>query len=34
MLLAGIYPPTPPRNVDALASAFEEFRTWWSDGRG
>ena len=28
-LIAGIYPPTPPRNVDALASAFEEFQTYW-----
>jgi uroporphyrinogen decarboxylase len=33
-LVAGIYPPTPPENVDALASAFEEFQTWWCDGRG
>jgi uroporphyrinogen decarboxylase len=31
---AGIYPPTPPENVDALASAMEEFRTYWWDGRG
>jgi len=34
MMIAGIYPPTPPRNVDALASALEEFKTYWSDGRG
>jgi len=33
-LIAGIYPPTSPRNVDALASAFEEFQTYWFDGRG
>ena len=33
-LIAGIYPPTPPENVDALADAFEEFRTYWFDGRG
>jgi len=33
-LLAGIYPPTSPRNVDALASAFEAFQTYWFDGRG
>ena len=30
----GVYPPTPPENVDALLSAFEEFRTCWRDGRG
>jgi hypothetical protein len=33
-LIAGIYPPTSPENVDALASAFEEFETYWFDGRG
>jgi len=33
-LIAGIYPPTPPENVDALACAFEEFQTYWVDGRG
>ena len=27
--VAGIYPPTPARNVDALCSALEEFRTYW-----
>jgi uroporphyrinogen decarboxylase len=32
-LVCGIYPPTPPENIDALASAMEEFRTWWWDGR-
>jgi uroporphyrinogen decarboxylase len=32
-LIAGIYPPTPPQNVDALCSAMEEFRTYWWDGR-
>ena len=32
--IAGIYPPTPPENVDALCSALEEFRTYWWDGRG
>jgi len=31
--IAGIYPPTPAENVDALADALEEFRTWWWDGR-
>jgi hypothetical protein len=34
MLVAGIYPPTPPENVDALCCAMEEFRTYWWDGRG
>lgn len=33
MLIAGIYPPTPAENVDALLSAMEEFRTYWWDGR-
>jgi len=33
-LIAGIYPPTTPENVHALASAFEEFETFWFDGRG
>ncbi len=33
-LIAGIYPPTPPENIDALCSAIEELRTWWWDGRG
>ncbi|HOJ34295.1 MAG TPA: uroporphyrinogen decarboxylase family protein [Candidatus Hydrogenedentes bacterium] len=32
--ICGIYPPTPPENVDAVACAFEEFRTYWWDGRG
>jgi hypothetical protein len=32
--IAGIYPPTPPENIDALCSALEEFRTYWWDGRG
>ncbi|MCX7804284.1 MAG: hypothetical protein N3A38_03745 [Planctomycetota bacterium] len=31
--IAGIYPPTTPANVDALCRAFEEFRTFWWDGR-
>ncbi len=30
-LIAGIYPPTPPENVDALCEAFEKFRTFWWD---
>ena len=28
-MIVGIYPPTPPENVDALLDAFEEFRTFW-----
>ena len=28
-LIAGIYPPTPPENVDALCCAMEQFRTYW-----
>ncbi len=30
-LTCGIYPPTPPENIDALISAMEEFRTYWFD---
>ncbi len=33
-MIAGIYPPTPAENVDALCGAMEEFRTYWWDGRG
>jgi len=29
MMKAGIYPPTPPENVDALCDAMEAFRTYW-----
>ena len=32
-LVCGIYPPTPPDNVDALCLAIEEFRTFWWDGQ-
>ena len=32
--ICGIYPPTPPENVDAVCSALEEYRTYWWDGRG
>lgn len=28
--VCGIYPPTPPENLDALCSALEEFRTYWA----
>jgi len=31
MFVCGIYPPTPPENVDALCCALEEFRTYWWD---
>lgn len=34
MMVCGIYPPTPPANVDAVCSAMEKFRTYWWDGRG
>lgn len=27
--ICGIYPPTPPANLDALCLALEEFRTYW-----
>ena len=33
-LICGVYPPTPPENVDAVCRAMEKFRTWWFDGRG
>jgi len=29
--IVGIYPPTPPENVDALCEAFGKFRTYWWD---
>lgn len=32
-MIAGIYPPTPAENIDALCDALEEFRTYWWDGR-
>ena len=32
-LICGIYPPTPPENVDAVCNAMAEFRTYWFDGR-
>ncbi len=32
-LSAGIYPPTPPENIEALCCAMDEFRTYWWDGR-
>lgn len=30
-LSAGIYPPTPPENVDSLCAALKKYRTWWWD---
>jgi len=33
-MVAGIYPPTPPENIDALCEALEQLRTFWWDGRG
>lgn len=29
MLVCGVYPPTPPENVDAVCCAFERLRTYW-----
>lgn len=29
--IAGIYPPTPLENIEALCEAFEKFRTFWWD---
>ncbi|MHB0997705.1 MAG: uroporphyrinogen decarboxylase family protein [Armatimonadota bacterium] len=29
--IAGIYPPTPPENVDALCEALLKYRTYWWD---
>lgn len=31
MMIAGIYPPTPPENVDALCAALRKYRTYWHD---
>jgi len=28
-MVCGIYPPTPPENIDALCSALEEFQAYW-----
>ncbi len=33
-MICGIYPPTPPENIDALLEAMRDFRTYWWDGRG
>ena len=32
-MIAGIYPPTPPENVDAVCCAMEEYRTYWFRGK-
>jgi len=29
--IVGIYPPTPPENVDALCEALRKYRTYWWD---
>ena len=29
MMIAGIYPPTPPENVEALCSALRKYREYW-----
>jgi predicted peroxiredoxin len=29
--IVGIYPPTPPENIDALCRAFQKYRTYWFD---
>ena len=29
--VAGIYPPTPPGNIDALFEALEKYRAYWWD---
>jgi len=29
MMIAGIYPPTPPENVDALCAALQKYREYW-----
>jgi len=31
MLKVGVYPPTPMENVEALCSAFEQYRTFYWD---
>jgi len=32
-MVAGIYPPTPIENIEAVCAAFEKWRTFWFDGR-
>jgi uroporphyrinogen-III decarboxylase len=30
MMTCGIYPPTPPENIDAVLTAMEKYeRYWW-----
>ena len=29
MMICGLYPPTPPKNVEALAKALEKYSTMW-----
>lgn len=28
--IAGIYPPTPPQNVEALCNALAKYQTYWT----
>ena len=30
MMIVGVYPPTPPENVDALCAALRKYREYWS----
>lgn len=32
MMVCGLYPPTPPKNVEALAQALEKYSTMWLPG--
>jgi uroporphyrinogen decarboxylase len=34
MFIVDTYPPTPAANIEALCEAFNEFQTYWWDGRG
>ena len=29
MMIAGVYPPTPMENLDALCTAVEKYREYW-----
>ena len=33
MMVCGLYPPTPPKNVEALAKALEKYSTMWLPGQ-
>ncbi len=30
-MIIGVYPPTPPENIEYLCEALRRFRTWWWD---